>query len=167
MYRLISIFTYPGEVVLDCFNGAGTTSLTAEQLGRKYICIEKSEKYYNMTLVRHEEIHNGLDPFRKEDRILTSKNSRVPRMPKQKYDVPKKMLQLEVKRVASLLGRKPTRDDIIKHGKYPIKYYDNYFLNWGEVCAAARTTGMSERRKDKISKQQTISDYKDNFKLKS
>jgi len=25
MYRLIAIFTRPGEVVLDCFNGAGTT----------------------------------------------------------------------------------------------------------------------------------------------
>ncbi|MEW6093600.1 MAG: hypothetical protein AB1531_06505, partial [Chloroflexota bacterium] len=28
--------------------------------------------------------------------------------------------------------------------QYPIEYYDSYFVSWGEVCAAARTTGMTE-----------------------
>lgn len=36
MYRLISIFTEPNELVLDCFDGAGTTSLTAHQMSRQY-----------------------------------------------------------------------------------------------------------------------------------
>lgn len=40
----------------------------------------------------------------------------------------------------------PSRDELIKYGKYPIEYYDNYFVSWGEVTAAARTTGMTERR---------------------
>jgi DNA modification methylase len=146
MYRIISIFTKQGEVVLDPFNGAGTTTLSAHQLQRRYIGVDISEEYCRMASKRHEEIEQGLDPFRKEERALTAKNSPVPRMPKQKYKVPKKTLQLEVKRVANELGRLPTRDELIELAKYPIEYYDNYFVSWGEVCAAARTTGMAEDR---------------------
>ena len=67
-------------------------------------------------------------------------------MLKQKYAVPKKTLQLEVRRVAQELHRLPNRDELARFGKYPIKYYDKYFASWGEVCAAARTTGMTEDR---------------------
>lgn len=146
MYRLISVFTKPDEIVLDCFNGSGTTTLTAQQLGRHYIGIEKSLQYFNIARKRHEEITQGLDPFRKEERQLTAKNSPVPRLPRQKYEIPKKALQLEVKRIAQKLGKLPTREEVGQHGKYPIKYYDEYFFSWGEVCAAARTTGMTEIR---------------------
>jgi len=146
MYRLISIFTRQGEVVLDCFNGTGTTTLAAHQLGRGYIGIEKSQKYCDIARERHKEILRGIDPFRKAERNLTAKNSPVPRLPKRKYKIPKKTLQLEVKRVANELGHLPTREELARYGKYPIKYYDEYFVSWGEVCAAARTTGMTEVR---------------------
>lgn len=146
MYRIISIFTKPNEVVLDCFNGSGTTTLTAHQLSRKYLGIEASEKYWNLTNERHQEITNGLDPFRKMERVLTSKNSPVRRLEKQIYKIPKKTLQLEVKRVAGEIGHIPSRDELVKLGKYPIEYYDKYFVSWGEVTAAARTTGMTEKR---------------------
>lgn len=146
MYRLISIFTQPGELVVDCFNGAGTTTLTAHQLGRRYIGIDLSEKYCEMAENRHLEIQNNIDPFGKVNRVLSSKNSPVPRLKKQIYEVPKKTLQLEVKRVTGLLGRIPSRDELAAHSEYPIDYYDNYFVSWGEVTAAARTTGMTEKR---------------------
>ena len=146
MYRLTAIFSRRGEIVLDCFNGAGTTTLAAHQMGRRYVGIEKSEKYCNMARNRHEEILRGLNPFRKAKRKLTAKNSPVPRLPKQTYEVPKKTLQLEVRRVAKELGHLPTREELAQHGKYPIRYYDEYFISWGEVCAAARTTGMTEER---------------------
>lgn len=146
LYRLIALFTRPNEVVLDCFNGAGTTTLTAHQLGRRYLGIEKSPKYCEIALARHAETRSGIDPFRKVERELTAKNSPVPRMLKQKYEVPKKTLQLEVKRVAANLGHLPSRVEMIQYGKYPIRYYDEYFVSWGEVCAAARTTGMIETR---------------------
>ena len=148
MYRLISVFTNPEDVVLDCFNGTGTTTLTAHQLGRKYIGIEKSPEYVNTAQARHEEISEGIDPFRKMEGSPTAKNSRVRRMQKQRYAIPKKTLQLEVKRVANVLGRLPTREEVAQHSKYPIEYYDQYFVSWGEVCAAARTTGMSETRQE-------------------
>lgn len=146
MYRLISIFTRPSEVVLDCFNGAGTTTLTAHQLGRRYIGIEKSQRYCKLARERHEEILNGIDPFRKAKRTLTAKNSPVPRMPHRKYEVSKKTLQLEVRRVSNELGHLPSHEELAQRAKYPIRYYDEYFASWGEVCAAARTTGMSETR---------------------
>lgn len=146
MYRLILIFTEEGDIVLDCFNGAGTTSLTAQQLGRKFIGIEMSDEYHKLALIRHKELSMGFNPFRKEKRELTAKNSRVPRLTKKKYKVPKKTLQLEVKRIADKLGKLPSRDDVIKMSKYPIDYYDSYFISWGEVCAAARNTGMREDR---------------------
>lgn len=146
MRRLISLFTYRGEVVVDPFNGAGTTTLCAEQLGRHYIGIELSEKYHVLAESRHEMLRHGYDPFTKTSEVPVAKNSRVRRIGGIEYAVPKRTLQLEVKRVAQLLGRIPSRAELSAHTRYPIRYYDEYFVSWGEVCAAARTTGMSETR---------------------
>jgi DNA modification methylase len=44
-YRCIKMLSYVGDVVLDCFNGAGTTTFVANKLNRKYIGFELSEKY--------------------------------------------------------------------------------------------------------------------------
>lgn len=146
MFRLISLYTSIGEIVLDPFNGAGTTTLTAHLSGRRYIGVELNEKYVAITRERHVEVTGGLDPFRKMRRTLTAKNSPVARMPQQTYAVPKKTLQLEVRRVAQMLGHIPNREELETHGQYPIRYYDEYFVSWGEVTAAARTTGMTETR---------------------
>jgi site-specific DNA-methyltransferase (adenine-specific) len=43
--RLIRLLTDPGDVVMDCFVGSGTTAVEAIKLGRKYIGIDKEEKY--------------------------------------------------------------------------------------------------------------------------
>ncbi len=120
--------------------------MAANQLRRKYIGIEALDKYCLIARERHAEIIAGLDPFRKEERTLTAKNSPVPRLLKQKYEISKKTLQLEVKRIANQLGHLPSRDEVIKYGEYSIEYYDKYFVSWGEVCAAARTTGMTENK---------------------
>jgi DNA modification methylase/ribosomal protein L40E len=44
-YRLIKLFSYVGDVVLDPFNGVGTTTLVANTLNRDYIGIDISEQY--------------------------------------------------------------------------------------------------------------------------
>jgi site-specific DNA-methyltransferase (adenine-specific) len=147
MYRLIALFTYKDEIVLDPFNGVGTTTLTARELNRRYIGIELSEYYYKLASERHGELEFGLDPFRKNGDTPKAKNSPVERLKKQKYQVSKKVLQLEVKNISKQLGRMPTRDDVAKLSKFPINYFDEYFISWGEVTAAARTTGMSEFKK--------------------
>jgi len=89
-------------------------------------------------------IARGDDPFGKRDSVPQAKNSRVNRLPKQKYVVSKKTLQLEVRQIARKLGRLPTHADVKSMSKFPIDYFDNYFFSWGEVCAAARHEGMSE-----------------------
>lgn len=43
--RCILLSTDPGDTVLDCFNGNGTTGVAALLEGRKYIGIEKSKLY--------------------------------------------------------------------------------------------------------------------------
>jgi DNA modification methylase len=50
--RLIDQLTYEGDVVLDPFNGTGTTTSVAKSMGRQYIGIEKSKKYYDKSLIR-------------------------------------------------------------------------------------------------------------------
>lgn len=144
MYRLISLFTNESEIVLDPFNGAGTTSLCSEQLNRKFIGIEIYEYYHTISINRHKELREGIDPFRKNDNVPKAKNSYVERLKKRNYEVDKKTLQLEVKEISKRLGRIATRQDVIKNTQYKIEYFDNYFVNWSEVTAAARTTGMAQ-----------------------
>jgi DNA modification methylase len=144
MQRLYEIFTKPGEMILDCFNGAGTSTLVAAQMNRRYIGIELSLKYHEIAFKRHEQLLKGIDPFGKVNTIPTVKNSSVERLPKQKYEVTKKKLQLDVKRIAQKLKRLPTKDEVREMSEFPIEYFERYFVSWGEVCAAARTTGMVE-----------------------
>ena len=146
MFRLIAVFTRPGESVLDPFNGAGTTTLCAQMAGRKYIGVELSAYYHTLATARHRLLDNGGNPFAKSTNVPKAKNSRVERIGGVQYKVPKKVLQLEVRKIAHGLGHLPTREEVQKLSQYPIRYFDEYFISWGEVCAAARTTGMSESR---------------------
>lgn len=53
--RLMKLFSYQGDIVLDPFNGAGTTSLVAWKLGRRFIGIDISEEYCDRALRRISE----------------------------------------------------------------------------------------------------------------
>ena len=46
--RVIRLYSAEGDVVLDPFMGSGTTAIAAKILGRKYIGIEKEQKYVNL-----------------------------------------------------------------------------------------------------------------------
>lgn len=43
--RLLKLFSYRGDIVLDPFNGVGTTTAVAKRLGRRFIGIDISEDY--------------------------------------------------------------------------------------------------------------------------
>jgi site-specific DNA-methyltransferase (adenine-specific) len=50
--RLIKLFTYKNDIVLDPFNGAGTTTLAAYRLSRRFIGIDLSREYCATALKR-------------------------------------------------------------------------------------------------------------------
>ena len=43
--RALLLFSFRNDLIIDPFNGTGTTCVTAKKLGRKYIGIDISEKY--------------------------------------------------------------------------------------------------------------------------
>lgn len=55
MLELVELFTTRGEIILDPFMGSGTTGVAAVQRGRKFIGIEREEKYFEMSLKRIDE----------------------------------------------------------------------------------------------------------------
>lgn len=57
--RLITMATKEGDVVLDPFNGSGTTGIVAYTLKRKYIGLELDKEYLELTLKRFKEIENA------------------------------------------------------------------------------------------------------------
>lgn len=52
--RIIKASTKEGDLILDPFNGSGTTGIAANELGRKYIGIEQEEEYLELTVKRYE-----------------------------------------------------------------------------------------------------------------
>jgi site-specific DNA-methyltransferase (adenine-specific) len=54
--RILKLFSYKGDIVLDPFNGAGTTTLVAFKLKRRFIGIDISPKYCEISLKRIKEI---------------------------------------------------------------------------------------------------------------
>ena len=52
LYRILLACTKPGDVVLDPFFGTGTTGAVARRLGRKWIGIEREEKYVKVANAR-------------------------------------------------------------------------------------------------------------------
>lgn len=49
---LIKTYTDEGETVLDCCSGSGTTAVAARRSYRRFICIEKDKRHYDLTIVR-------------------------------------------------------------------------------------------------------------------
>lgn len=55
MEYLIKTYTNPGELVLDCVIGSGTTAIAALNTGRNFIGIEKDENYFEVATKRIKE----------------------------------------------------------------------------------------------------------------
>jgi site-specific DNA-methyltransferase (adenine-specific) len=57
--RLMKLFSYKNDIVLDPFNGAGTCSLVAYKLGRRFIGIDVSRQYCDTALARVKTVAPG------------------------------------------------------------------------------------------------------------
>ena len=54
--RILEDFTQPGDVILDCFGGSGTTLLASEMTGRKCLMMEISPNYCEIIKRRYEQL---------------------------------------------------------------------------------------------------------------
>jgi site-specific DNA-methyltransferase (adenine-specific) len=52
MKRLVGAIVAPGALALDPFMGSGTTGVAAIQLGRRFVGVEKEEKYFDIARAR-------------------------------------------------------------------------------------------------------------------
>ena len=59
-YRLIQLYTFENDVVLDPFLGSGTTCIAALKTNRKYIGYDIDKKYCEIAEKRIEEFKMGL-----------------------------------------------------------------------------------------------------------
>lgn len=63
MAELLNDFTCPDQVILDPFMGSGTTGVACVKQGRRFIGIEKSEKYFEIACERIEAAQREPDMF--------------------------------------------------------------------------------------------------------
>lgn len=67
--RLLKLFSYKNDIVLDPFNGAGTTTKVAKQLNRKFIGIDISEEYCKTA---EDRLNDCLNISKKEKDLFNS-----------------------------------------------------------------------------------------------
>lgn len=61
--KILEDFTKPGDVVLDCFGGSGTTLIACEITGRKCLMMEISPDYCKIISRRYNELTEGKIPL--------------------------------------------------------------------------------------------------------
>ena len=60
---ILSDFSQPGDVILDCFGGSGTTLIAAELTGRTCLMMEISPDYCDIIKQRYEKLTEGMIDF--------------------------------------------------------------------------------------------------------
>jgi len=58
-HRLIKLFSFYGETILDPFGGSGVTARAAIPLGRKVICVDQNVNYTRLTARECKSLRNG------------------------------------------------------------------------------------------------------------
>ncbi|NNL89514.1 MAG: site-specific DNA-methyltransferase [Marinicaulis sp.] len=77
LYRVMIASTKPGDIVLDPFFGSGTTGAAAKYLGRRYIGIERDQKYITAAKKRIARVK----PLESEDLLTQPSPKAAPRVP--------------------------------------------------------------------------------------
>lgn len=61
LYRILTIATNPGDLVLDSFAGSGTTGAVAHKMGRRWIMVELGEHCHTHIIPRLKKVIDGED----------------------------------------------------------------------------------------------------------
>jgi adenine-specific DNA-methyltransferase len=62
LYRVLTLATNPGDIVLDSFAGSGTTGAVAHKMGRRWIMVELGEHCHTHIIPRMRKVIDGEDP---------------------------------------------------------------------------------------------------------
>lgn len=112
--RIIHIGSNPGDLVLDCFAGSGTTAAVAQKMSRRWITCELLEhNFNNYTRPRLEMVINNQDPggvTHREERAL-----------KDDVKLPKDFTTNELFRSTQLLNKLNREEDLTDDQKQAIR----------------------------------------------
>ena len=61
--KILEDFSQPGDIILDCFGGSGTTLIACELTGRTCLMMEISPDYCDIIKKRYETLTEGAIPF--------------------------------------------------------------------------------------------------------
>ena len=81
--RIIQASTKPGAWILDPFTGSSTTGIAANLLGRRFLGIDQSDNFLNISKARKEEINDRekvieyLERLQKQAKLFEDKEIRV------------------------------------------------------------------------------------------
>ncbi len=61
--NVMKLFSFQGDIILDPFNGVGTTTVVAKKLNRKYVSIDISDEYCQTAKERIQKLRSPLEEF--------------------------------------------------------------------------------------------------------
>lgn len=61
--RLVKICSNPGDIIMDCFMGSGTTGVACARMDRQFIGIESNATYFDLACKRIEQAYKQPDLF--------------------------------------------------------------------------------------------------------
>jgi site-specific DNA-methyltransferase (adenine-specific) len=121
--RILRLATNPGDVALDAFAGTGTTAFVARRLDRRFIAIEQNNDYLQVA----------------DSRMSAARSSwQRANAPAKRRAASKRALQLELQRLAKMLGRLPNKRDVETLSKYPLAVFEEMFISWSAALKAAK-----------------------------
>jgi len=69
-------YSKPGDLIIDPFCGSGTTALACHKTGRRFICIDREQKYIDIAQKRYKDLIAQQDLFKTEDGALDTAEGR-------------------------------------------------------------------------------------------
>src|SRR5207245_8384426 len=87
--RLIQLYSFRGDVILDPYMGSGTTALAALRSQRRFVGYEVNEEYVNLSNTRIETYRASLSSEAQETELIqtgrkgTRRNGARPKKPRQ------------------------------------------------------------------------------------